>query len=84
MKKQDPHVHNHTALELLRITKVQPKYAGSAGDRSFVMRVCECGDKQAFEYGDTKKMQALVSDMELKAKTPPQSNIKPSKAEAKD
>ena len=63
---KEPHVHDYKEAELVKLVNVQKNYKGTSGDKAFLMRVCKCGDKEAFEYGDTKKMQQLLQVIEDK------------------
>lgn len=63
----DVHVHDHKKIDLVRIDRIQNKfYKGTAGDKAFLMRSCECGDKKAFEYGNTAEMKQLLKELESK------------------
>lgn len=58
------HEHDYKTIKLARITKIDnTKYNGSAGDRAFLFRMCECGKGKAFEYGKFKAMQQLLSKL---------------------
>lgn len=61
------HEHKLDKISLLRITKVQLKYSGTSGDKAFLFRKCECGYKQAFEYGNYKAMLQLGKQLNAKA-----------------
>ena len=56
--KSDTHAHKYEKVELLRITRIDnDKYLGTAGDKSILLRSCECGEKLAFDYGAHRKMK---------------------------
>lgn len=60
----DSHEHSFDQVQLKRIVEVQPKYHGTAGDKAFLLRKCDCGKTQAFDYGNYQSM--LVNAKELK------------------
>jgi hypothetical protein len=54
------HKHKYEEIGIAKITRITNKnYFGTAGDKAFLMRVCTCGDMQAFDYGRTKEMEEL-------------------------
>lgn len=66
---KEPHTHAYNALGLARITKIDNEhYPGSAGDKSFLMRVCACKNKIAFEMGATDTMRELLEKLRCQTK----------------
>ena len=60
MNDASPHKHIYGEPELVQITNVQANYRGATGDKSFLMHSCECGKKQAFDYGKTSDMKIKI------------------------
>jgi len=57
-----PHVHRYRKIGLMRLTRIDnPKYTGTPGDRAMLLRICDCGDKIAFEYGNTGQIEKLYA-----------------------
>lgn len=60
MTKQEPHRHNYTKLDFIRVV-------GTTEDRVInriiLVRKCSCGKDQAFECGDKDKMRALYKKL---------------------
>ncbi len=48
--KSPEHTHTYT-IKGERIKADNPKYAGTTMDKAFLLRVCDCGRTEAFEYG---------------------------------
>lgn len=64
MKAAELHKHEYKDIGIARITRIDNNaYPGSAGDKSFLMHVCKCKDKKAFEYGATDKMKLLLEEL---------------------
>jgi hypothetical protein len=51
------HTHTHKALVLVRVTASNPAYTGEP--MAMLARKCDCGSKQAFEYGPRYTMMHL-------------------------
>lgn len=52
----EAHTHKYGKAGIERITRIQPRkvpwdYHGTAGDKAFIVKTCECGDKQTLDYG---------------------------------
>lgn len=61
---KETHIHNYTKLGMIRITKITNKrYRGSAGDKAFLVRSCECKKHLAFEYGSYEDMVNLFQTL---------------------
>lgn len=61
----EDHQHDYVKWQLLVITRVQHDYSGSAGDKAFILKACECGKTKAWDYGSTDSMKDRL--MEIKA-----------------
>lgn len=60
----EAHQHKHSEIGIARITRIENEhYHGTSGDKAFLVRVCTCGDLQAFEYGSTKEMERLKEEL---------------------
>ncbi len=58
------HMHSYKKIELIPINTIENNhYEGSAGDKAFLMKSCECGDKLAFDYGATKQMKINLKNL---------------------
>lgn len=59
----DTHTHDFNQVQLKRIMEVQQKYSGHAGDKAFLLRKCDCGQTQAFDYGAYPQMLANAKEL---------------------
>lgn len=62
------HIHTFAGeFHVKRITKVQKDYSGTAGDKAFIVRDCECKQKvRAIDYGSYKEMQVKLTQLQEK------------------
>lgn len=63
--KGTSHEHDYSTIELIRITRVQKNYQGTAGDKALLIRKCTCGKFIAFEYGNYRDMKDLQEALTL-------------------
>ena len=57
------HFHNYTTPKIIRITKVQHNYTGTAGDKAILVRECSCKKYEAFDYGNFKVMVERLKEI---------------------
>lgn len=58
----DDHEHHYTKITGQPINRIENnEYKGTAGDKTILYRVCRCGHKRAFEYGETDKMREVYA-----------------------
>lgn len=60
---KDSHLHVYKDPMIARIMSVQQNYKGTAGDTAFLIRRCECGKGQAFDFGKTSTMNKLLKSL---------------------
>lgn len=59
----EPHEHVWTSVDIVRITEIDnPDYRGVAGDRAFLVWVCDCDVTYAFNYGPYQLMKEKMKE----------------------
>ena len=58
------HTHNYNTFILKRIERIQnDHYIGAAGDKAFILAVCQCKKYKAHDYGAFRDMEAKMEPL---------------------
>jgi hypothetical protein len=60
----EQHEHKIIKYGVKKITQVQFKYHGNAGDKAFLVGVCKCKHLDVLDYGNTNNMKELLKAKE--------------------